>query len=186
MPSLMSLQCPTCGAQLQVAADLNGFGCQHCGNRYLLDQTVGELSQAELGRVRPTVTYTQKAEQWLHVADYEVVLHSLIEEQVDERRVLFVDVAYRNTAQGPLTCRHDQWVLFDREGYTYDPVRDFDDPKLYGAFDRRYHGLSRIITPGMHLRGWLAYVVPAGATLDYLQFSGGSPTKSVEYRVPVE
>jgi tripartite-type tricarboxylate transporter receptor subunit TctC len=71
------------------------------------------------------VTYTQKSEQWLHVADYEVVLHSLIEEKVDERRILFVDVAYRNTVQGPLTCRHDQWVLFDRDGYTYDPVRDF-------------------------------------------------------------
>lgn len=185
MPSLMSLRCPTCGAQLQVAAELNGFGCKHCGNRYLLGQTVGELNPAEREQVRPNVTYTHKSEQWLHVGEYEVRLHRIVEEKVDERRVLYVDVAYRNNSTDSLTCRHDQWVLFDREGYTYDPIRDFDDPQLYGAFDRRYHGLSRIITPGMKLRGWLAYVIPASAFIDYLQFSGGSPAKSVEYRVPV-
>lgn len=183
MTNLLSLQCPTCGARMPVAGDLNRFACEHCGNQYLLDRRLEELDRSEREHLRPAVTYTQQIRQWLQVADYEVFVHSLSEEAASPHRLLYVEIGYRNTASGPLTCRHDQWIVFDQHGYTYEPVRDFDQPEIYAGRARPYLGLSRTITPGMQLRGWLAFRLPASAAVDYLQFSGGSPARTVEFRV---
>jgi predicted nucleic acid-binding Zn-ribbon protein len=183
MTELLNLRCPTCGATLSVAGELNKFGCRHCGNQYLFDRQLQDLSAGERDSVRPTVTYTNKSKQWLRVAEYEIFLHGLTEATIDKKRVLYADVAFRNASNAPLKCRYDQWVIFDREGYTYDALRDFDDRAIYEGQSRRYLGMTRVITPGMQLRGWLGYLVPARATIDYFQFAGGDPLKTVEFRL---
>jgi hypothetical protein len=35
----------------------------------------------------------------------------------------------------------------------------------------------------MRLRGWLGFLIPASTTIEYLQFSGGIPTKTVEFEL---
>jgi ribosomal protein S27AE len=179
----INLLCPTCGGGLQVAAEKNQFACHHCGNKYLLDRKLEELDAAERQHIQPSVTYTEHIQQWLRVAEYEVCLQRVSLETVDKERVLYIDVAYRNPSSTALTCRHEQWLVFDTEGYTYEPVKDFDARELYEGNTKRYLGMSRIITPGMRLRGWLAFLVPAPTTIEYLQFSGGAPTRTVEYKL---
>lgn len=183
MANFLNLQCPTCGAGLHIAGDKNKFACQHCGNTYLLDRKLEELNVAEREHLQPTVTYTQHIQQWLRVAEYEVFLHSVSMETVTNSRVLYIDIACRNPSATPLTCRHDQWIVFDKDGYTYEPVRDFDSPEVYAGNAKRYLGLSRIITAGMHLRGWLGFRLPASTVVEYLQFSGGVPAKTVEFQL---
>ncbi|NJN94917.1 MAG: DUF4352 domain-containing protein [Anaerolineales bacterium] len=182
-PNFIALQCPTCGAGLQVAGEKNQFACDHCGNRYLLDRKLEDLAEPEREQIRPDVTYTQHIQQWLRVGEYEVFLHSVGLETVRKERVLYIEVAYRNASSAALTCRHDQWVVFDREGYTYEPVKDYDFRELYEGSAKRYLGLSRVITPGMRLRGWLGFVLPAPAVIEYLQFSGGIPARTVEFEL---
>lgn len=181
--NFINLQCPTCGAGLQVAGEKNQFACDHCGNKYLLDRKLKDLEAAERERIEPSVTYTQQIQQWLRVAEYEIFLHSLSVETVKNERVLYIDVAYRNQSANALTCRHDQWIVFDSEGYTYEPVKDFNFPELYEGNAKRYLGTSRIITPGMRLRGWLGFLIPASTTIEYLQFSVGTPAKTVEFEL---
>lgn len=181
--NFINLQCPTCGAGLQVAGEKNLFACGHCGNKYLLDRKLADLNAAEREHIQPSVTYTQQIQQWLRVAEYEVFLHSILMETVKKDRVLYIDVAYRNPSSAALTCRHDQWIVFDTEGYTYEPVKDFNFPELYEGNAKRYLGMSRIITPGMRLRGWLGFLLPASTTIEYLQFSGGVPAKTVEFEL---
>jgi ribosomal protein S27AE len=181
--NFINLQCPTCGAGLQVAGEKNQFACDHCGNKYLLDRKLEDFEVAEREHIEPTVTYTQQTQQWLRVGEYEVCLHSISVETVKNERVLYIDVAYRNPSATALTCRHDQWLVFDGEGYTYEPVKDYDFRELYEGNAKRYLGMSRIITPGMRLRGWLGFLIPSSATIEYLQFSGGIPAKTVEFEL---
>jgi hypothetical protein len=181
--NFINLQCPTCGAGLQVAGAKNQFACDHCGNRYLLDRKLEDLDVAQREHLKPSVTYTQQVGQWLRVAEYEVCLHSISEETVNKERVLYIDVAYRNPSATAITCRHDQWVVFDSEGYTYEPVKDFNFRELYEGNGKRYMGMSRILTPGMRLRGWLGFLIPPETGIEYLQFSGGIPAKTVEFEL---
>ena len=183
MSKFFTLQCPTCGAGLQVAGEKNEFVCQHCNNRYLLDRTIGEMDAAERENVQPASTYTKQIKQWIRVAGYEVFLHVIAEETVKKERVFYIDVEYRNGSPNPLVCRHDQWIVFDKDGYTYEPVKDFSFPELYEPNGKRYLGMSRTITHDMRLRGWLGFVLPASAMIEYLQFSGGTPTKTVEFQL---
>src|SRR5262245_47826200 len=183
--NFINLQCPTCGAGLQVAGEKNQFACDHCGNRYLLDRKLEDFNAAERAHLEPSVTYTQKIQQWLRVGEYELFLHSLSVETVKNERVLYIEVAYRNQSTTAITCRHDQWIVFDQEGFTYEPVKDYDFRELYEN-DKRYLGLSRVITPGMRLRGWLGFLIPASTPIEYLQFSGGIPAKTVEFELQLE
>lgn len=177
----MALKCPTCGAGLHLAPEQNQFACRHCGNRYLLDRKLEDFDPTEREQIEPQVTYTNNIRQWLRVAGYEVFLHSISVEKIKKEPVLYIDVAYHNRSAAALTCRHDQWIVFDTEGYTYEPVKDFNAPELYDGNNKRYIGMSRVITPNMRLRGWLAFAVPASATIEYLQFSGGIPAKTAEF-----
>jgi ribosomal protein S27AE len=179
----INLQCPTCGAGLQIAGGKSQFACGHCGNRYLLDRNLEDLGLAEREHIEPNITYTDHIQQWLRVGTYDVFLHSIALESVKKERVLYIDVAYRNSSAAALTCRHDQWVAFDLEGYTYEPVKDFSAPELYDGNGKRYLGMSRVLTPGMRLRGWLAFQLPASATVEYLQFSAGIPAKTAEFKL---
>lgn len=183
MASFIKLQCPTCGAQLKLADELSQFNCAFCGNKFLTDRKLADLRPDEREHFLPTITYTQRMKQWLRVAEYEVILHTVVEAAVEKQRVLFADVAFRNSTTGPLQCRHDQWIVFDLDGYTYEALRDFDSPPIYREQDKRYLGMSRVITPKMQLRGWLGYIIPAAAQLNCLQVSGGTPTRTVEFHV---
>lgn len=183
MSNLITLQCPTCGASLQIAGENNHFICQYCNNNYLLDRKIKDMTAEEWENVQPVTTYTTQTKQWIKVAAYEVFLHAVLDESIKKDRVFYIEVEYRNESPAPITCRHDQWVVFDRDGYTYEPVMDFSFPELYEQTGKRYLGVSRIITSGMKLRGWLAFRLPSSATTAYLQFSGGQPPKTVEFQL---
>lgn len=183
MSNLITLQCPTCGASLQIAGEHNHFICQYCNNNYLLNRKIEEMTVAERENVEPITTYTKQIKQWIRVATYEVCLHVMLDEIIKEDRVFYIEVEYRNESPVPLTCRHDQWVVFAQDGYTYEPVMDFSFPELYEKNGKRYLGASRVITPGMRLRGWLAFRLPSLSMTAYLQFSGGMPSKTVEFQL---
>lgn len=181
MTTLFQLTCPTCGARLHVDGAAKNFDCTHCGNRYMTDRTIADYSPAEREQVRPTMTYTTRTEQWLRIGDCEVVLHSISEALVGTKRVLYIDVSYRNPSVEPLKCRHDDWTLFDANGYTYEAVKDFDDRSIYPGDSRRYLGMTRILAPGKRLRGWLGFLISPDCVIDYLQFAYGWPLKAVEF-----
>lgn len=182
MTSLFSLTCPTCGSNLQVSGEKDQFHCEHCGNKYLLDHKVSEIDESARKHLAPLVTYTQTIGQWLRVAEYDVILHCVDHSVTKEGKVFHIEVEYRNKMDAPIKYRHDQWVVFDAEGHTFDPVKDFTHPHLY-VEDRIYLGMTRVLNPGMKLKGWLAFVLPESSRFEYLQFSGGTPVKTVEFRV---
>jgi hypothetical protein len=42
-----------------------------------------------------------------------------------EQRVLYIEVEYENKTSNPIQYRHDQWIVFDTEGHTFEPPKDF-------------------------------------------------------------
>lgn len=182
MPELFSLTCPTCGASLKISGEDNRFHCDHCGNKYLLDHKVKEISESERKHLAPMVTYTNTMGQWLSVAEYDVLLHAVIHETVEEQRVLYIEVEYENRTSNPIKYRHDQWIVFDTHGHTFEPAKDFTHPHLY-ADGRIYLGMTRVLNPAMKLKGWLAFLLPELVSIEYLQFSAGTPVKTAEFRI---
>ena len=92
MSNFITLQCPTCGAGLQVAGEKNHFACDHCGNRYLLDRKLEDIEAADREHIEPSVTYTHQIQQGLRVGEYEVCLYNISMETVKQERVLYIDV----------------------------------------------------------------------------------------------
>ncbi len=179
MPKLFALRCPTCGANLQIAGDKNQFSCEHCGTAYLLEQTVKEMAAPQRDHLSPLTTYTHNLQQWLKVGKYEIFVHAVFEEKMESRRVVWADVAYRNNGTEQLSCRYSQWILFDSDGYTYDAS---SDSSLFREKDRPPLGGERFITPGMRVRGWVAFVVRPQTTVERLQFiTGHLTTKIAEF-----
>jgi hypothetical protein len=179
MPGLVALQCPTCGARLQIAGDQNRFTCSHCDNAYLLERTLQEIAAAERDKLLPLATYTPHLRQWLKVGRYEIFVHAVFEEQRELRRVVYAEVEYRNTGLEQLSCRRSQWVLFDSDGYSYDPK---SESALFGGHDRPPLADERFMTSGMKVRGWIAFVIRTPARLERLQFlTGHLTTKTAEF-----
>lgn len=183
MPNLFTLQCPTCGAGLQLAGEMNTFFCEHCSNKYLLDRKIEEMNAAERENLQPLSTYTNQVKQWLKVGSYEIYVHVVSDEVIEKQHIFYAEVECRNRLSTPLTCRHDQWIVFDEDGYTYEAAKDFSHPAYYEKNDKRYLGMSRTITQGMRLRGWLAYLLPSAAKVAYLQFSSSGPIQTVAFQV---
>ncbi len=53
MADLLTLNCPTCGGQLQVTNDVDRFVCAHCGNAHIVDPGVRvESLAAEVSALR--------------------------------------------------------------------------------------------------------------------------------------
>lgn len=181
MSNLFNLQCPTCGASLQVDGVSRNILCEHCGNKYLLDQRIEQMNEAERGHLSPTVTYASRSGQWIKVAEVDVLLRSFSEETVSKQYVLFVEVEYENKTSDPIKYRHDQWIVFDKTGYTYEATMDYLHPKLYKG--KIYIGGQRILNPGMRLRGWLVFILPPESAIECLQFSAGIPAKTLEFRI---
>lgn len=182
MPALFSLSCPTCGASLQVSGESKKVACVHCGNHYLLDKPIAELNDAQRQMVSPSITYSNRAGQWLKVADVDVCLHSFSEETLEEEHVLCAEVEYVNQTESAMKVRHDQWIVFDKAGYTFEATMDYLHPKLYAG--KIYIGRTRMLNPGMRLRGWLVFILPKDSMVECLQFSAGAaPIKTAEFRI---
>lgn len=182
MPHLISLTCPTCGANLEASGESKKIACGHCGNHYLLDKSVEQLDDAQRNRLSPSVTYVNKSGQWLKIADVDIFLHSFSEETIEKEHVLCAEVEYVNNTDASMKIRHDQWIVFDKAGYTYEATMDYLHPKLYKG--KTYTGRTRILNPGMRLRGWLVFILPPNSEIECLQFSAGIPiTKTAEFRI---
>jgi hypothetical protein len=100
----------------------------------------------------------------------------------NEEEAYYIEVLYENRTSDPLKYRHDQWIFFDTHGHTFEPAKDFTHPHLY-TNEKIYLGMTRVLNPGMKLRGWLAFVLPPATTIEYLQFLAGAPVKTVEFRI---
>jgi DNA-directed RNA polymerase subunit RPC12/RpoP len=181
MPNLFSLQCPTCGANLQVDGESRTIFCEHCGNKYLLDQKIEQMNEAEREHLSPAVTYATRHGQWLKVAGVDVLLRTFSEETVGNDHVLFAEVEYENKTSNSLKYRHDQWIVFDKTGYTFEATMDYLHPHLYK--EKIYLGDTRVLSPGMRLRGWLVFILSPSSDIECLQFSAGAPVKTLEFRI---
>jgi ribosomal protein S27AE len=180
MANLFNLQCPTCGASLQADGSSKQVACGHCGNQYLLEKTPAQMDESQRENLSPSATYASRPGQWFKVADVDVLLHSLSEETIGREHVLFAEVEYLNKTPGPMKYRHDQWIVFDKYGYTYEATMDYLHPKLYKG--KVYIGRTRMLNPGMRLRGWLVFILPFEGKMECLQFSAGSqPIKTLEF-----
>jgi len=182
MPTLFSLICPTCGASLQIDGETDLFSCGHCNNKYLLDHKVGKIDEIARQHLAPVVTYTRGIKQWLRVAEYDIMLLGVANDKEKGKKIFYIEIEYENKTAAPIKYRHDQWVVFDTEGHSFEPVKDFTHPHLYTE-EKIYLGMTRVLNPGMKLKGWLAFVLPGESTIEYLQFSGGTPVKTVEFRL---
>lgn len=181
MPAIFPLTCPTCGASLNASGDSKQIACEHCGNRYLLDKPIAQLDDAQRQNLSPSVTYANQPGQWLKIADVDVLLHSLSEETLEKEHVLCAEVEYVNNTNSSMKMRHDQWIVFDKAGYTYEATMDYLHPKLYAG--KIYIGRTRMLNPGMRLRGWLVFILPQTSQVECLQFSaGGAIVKTAEFR----
>ena len=116
------------------------------------------------------------------MAGVDVFLHKFSVEKVSKERVLFIEVEYENKTSDPLKYRHDQWIIYDKTGYTYEAVKDFSHPHFYKK-EKIYLGMTRVLNPGMRLRGWLAFVLPKESDIERLQFSARTPLKTLEFRI---
>jgi hypothetical protein len=102
----------------------------------------------------------------------------------DWPRVLFVDVAYRNTTTNKtLDCRSNQWFLFDADGYSYEPQGS--NQFLYDNNNKPYLGGSRFLNPGMKARGWLAFELKLNIVPERMQFVDGFISgNTADFRLP--
>ena len=129
--------------------------------------------------------------EWIQVGDYDIYVHEIgiEEEAVKGKKLAYIEVEYANNrSTEELSCRRNQWYLYDTQSYSYEAESDsFNDDfngDLYEITNLHYLGGERYLSPNMHVRGWLIFVVPEEATLDRIQFiTGFLGTKSVD--IPV-
>lgn len=73
-PALVTLQCPTCGAKLQLGPEIDRFACMHCGNEHIVRRGSGYISiepvMQELRQVNSNLGQVKAADQAIaqHVA----------------------------------------------------------------------------------------------------------------------
>ncbi|GAB4577839.1 MAG: hypothetical protein Fur0022_05710 [Anaerolineales bacterium] len=170
MKQMISLQCPTCGARLDVAKTESQFTCAHCGNAFLFEKTVGETPVAERDHLSPQAIISHQLRQWLRVGNFEIFVHAILEEKENERRFIFVDVEYRNPGKETLSCRRNQWILYDAQGYTFDAA---SDSSLLEKRGRPPLTGERFVNSGMRVRGWVVFSPPMNVNLERLQFITG-------------
>ena len=112
-------------------------------------------------------------QEWIQVGDYDVFVHEIVEEQevVDGKRLAYIEVEYANNrSEEELSCRRNQWYLYDEQGYSYEAETSRD---IYDKKDLQYLGGDRFVNPNMKLRGWLLFQVPEDATIKNIQFITG-------------
>jgi hypothetical protein len=130
--------------------------------------------------------------EWIQVHEYEVFVHRVVDQeyifQAGSKRILYLEVEYRNqTSLENMSCRSNQWHLFSTDGYCFDTVSSLFNSIYYQ--DKPYLGGDRILNPGRHVRGWLAFEIPYEKKVHYLQFMNsilGTRTAEVEIENEIE
>lgn len=159
MPELITLKCPTCGARLRFEKDTQILSCDHCGNVHMLGANSSKLP-ASLERPEWG---------WLRVENYEIFLHEILVEQDGDQQVVYINIEYANSrSKSPLSCRRNQWLLFDQENYSYEA--EGTSKTLYEDKQRPYFGGERFLNLKMHARGWLVFKLPTAARPKRLHF----------------
>ena len=112
----------------------------------------------------------RQVQEWIEVGDYDIFVHQIKfePELVEGKRLILVEVEYANQRSAEaLSCRRNQWVLFDAQGFSYEA--EYNDG-LYAEKNIQYLGGDRFLNQGLHLRGWLAFKIPETASVQRLQF----------------
>ena len=128
--------------------------------------------------------------EWISVGDYQIFVHRITEQTFTandkKQRVVYAEVEYSNrSGKENLSCRRNQWLLYDQNGYTYQAQHETVAPQLYR--DKAYFGGDRFLNPGMNARGWFAFQVPDDAKIIVLQFlTAFIGTKTADIRVENE
>lgn len=162
MAGWLTLKCPTCGGRLKFNKSDQVFTCEHCGNLHLLED----------GGQPPPAFYRLPRQEWMRAGDYEIIVHEVVDAQVEDQRVIYINVEYANhRSRKPLSCRYNQWLLFDQLNYSYEASSS--DRALYEDQQRPFLGHERFLNRGMQARGWLAFEVPDKTRLKRLHFFTG-------------
>lgn len=128
-PALVTLQCPTCGAKLQLGPEINRFACMHCGNEHIVRRGSGYVSiepvMQELRQVNSNLGQVQAADTAIaqHVAGTsQAVLAaqenanrmaqramliqqvSMLEKQLDDKKLLLSNMYTKGPMYG--------WTVF--------------------------------------------------------------------------
>jgi len=122
---------------------------------------------------QPSQNSSHNIQEWIQAGDYDVFVHEIIIEQdvIDEKRLVYLEVEYANNRSAEeLSCRRNQWYLYDNQGYSYEAE---SSGALYENKDLQYVGGERFLNRNMQLRGWLAFKVPENATITRAQFMTG-------------
>lgn len=119
---------------------------------------------------QPSTNSTHSIQEWIQVGDYDIFVHEIIEEKdvIEGKRLIYIEVEYANNRSAEeLSCRRNQWYLYDDQGYSYEAE---SSRELYEKKDVQYLGGDRFLNQGMKLRGWLVFKVPENAAIKSLQF----------------
>jgi hypothetical protein len=119
---------------------------------------------------QPSQSSTHSPQEWVQVGDYDIFVHEIIEEQdvVDGKQLVYIEVEYANNRSAEeLSCRRNQWYLYDDQGYSYEAESSGD---IYEEKDLQYLGGDRFLNQNMKLRGWLVFKVPENAAIKNIQF----------------
>lgn len=156
-------RCPACEAALRAADRF----CSQCGT---------PISSAGMETQRLTLG-NSALQRWKSTGKYRVCVYGIVEQRVrsslrgapaNERSVC-VEVGYSNESRETLKHRAGQWSLYDTDGYCYQMRME-----SYLYHELHNQRLSEgWLSPGRQVRGWVAFAVPAAATLDYVQFMSG-------------
>lgn len=113
-------------------------------------------------------------QEWVTVGEYTVIVHEFDEETFTDSDgnvecIFYLHVEYDNQSNEAVDYRLNQWSVFDDENYAYD----------YEIMDRYYEDQGKprlresMLNPGMQVKGWAAFLVPEGATINRAQFLTG-------------
>lgn len=118
---------------------------------------------------------------WKKVEDHSIKVHSAFEEMVQnskggKERIFYLEVECQNNSSKTIKCHGGQWQLFDENGFVYE--REYLPSYLYG--DRgKSPLLETVLAPGMNVRGWLAFKLPAEKKIKKFHFFSGYLSKEV-------
>ncbi|MBT7073793.1 MAG: hypothetical protein HN922_02665, partial [Anaerolineae bacterium] len=115
-------------------------------------------------------------QKWIRVKEHEIYIHKVTERffistklsgKIKER-ILYVEVEYRNLSQEEeISCRRNQWLLFDQSGYSYEARTNRGAFKLY---EGKPYFKEQALGFGRNARGWFAFPVSEDAEIIILQF----------------
>ena len=127
------LECPNCGAQLQITDDLDRFACAHCSTSILVHREGGTVSlrrmEAVLHQVRDS---TEKTAAELAIARYEKELAGVqaLYEELDSRNSSTVGVAF---GAGVILALLGAYFIYETSGESPFPYA-FLLAGLYGVW----------------------------------------------------